>query len=426
MLERGPYRTALLFAASLLACGPSRSVRGSAPLSPLDLGEARPAPVVQKLRVVALAGPRYRRVAGWRDRIGDRLDSVADQLAVRFGLQLEVVDVAEWTALDDGLDRLLTALEEAAPHPTADLVVGFTAAPPPRRARMQNLVRAEYAGRYVVARSQATYFRPSQTEALHHAEVRALLHGVALVFGAVPDCPPSLMARRASFAPLERRHWRWTPLNLGLVRAHATLDLRRPGKVPTDIAQAALELLAKTPGEAGRCEARAVTARKALLGAVLKAGQAPPPVKDDAVERGRAALAAGDAQAAYDLCDPVAARAPDGDAPLCAGHAAAALARWGDAVRNLRAHLAFHPDDESAVLRLAKAVGRDGDDEAARALLLRYVAAHPDHVRARLNLGVAHARLGDYDAARAAWQAVLGRDPENADARDLLARIPQR
>ncbi len=426
MLGRGPYRTVLLFAASLLACGPSRSVRRDTPRSPLDLGEARPAPVIQKLRVVALADARYRRVAGWRDRIGDRLDSVADQFAVRFGLQLEVLAVTEWAATGDDLDVLLASLEESGPHPRADLVMAFSAAPPPRRARMPHLVRAAYAGRYVVARSQTTYFRPAQTEALHHAEVRALMQGVALVFGAVPDCPPSLMATRASFRPLDPHHWRWTPLNLALIRAHSTLDLRRPGRVPADIAEAALDLLARSPGTTGRCEARALTARKTLLGAVLQAANTPEPLKDDTVELGRAALEAGNAARAFDLCDPVAARAPDGDAPLCAASAAEALERWPDAVRNLRAHLAHHPDDEPAVLRLAKAVGRDGDDEAARALLRRYVTAHPDHLRARLNLGVAHARLGEYDAARTAWQAVLGQDPDNVDARDLLGQLPHR
>lgn len=381
--------------------------------------------MVQRLRVAALADGRYRRVAGWRDRIGDRLDSAADQVAVRFGLQLEVVAVVDWEATTGDLDTLLGELEESRPVETVDLVVAFTAAPPPRRARMPHLVRAAYAGRYVVARSQAAYFRASQTESLHHAEVRALIHGLAVVFGAVPDCPPSLMAQRATFEPLRRQHWRWSPLNLALVRAHATLDLRRPGRVPPDMANAALELLARSPGAVAKCEPRALADRKVLLGAVLKAANSAPPPVDDSVVRGLAALEAGDAAQAYALCDPVSARAPDGPAPECAGRAADALGRWPDAVRNLRAHLVHHADDEDAVLLLAKAVGRAGDDEAARALLRRYVAAHPDHVRARINLGVAHARLSEFDAARAAWERVLTADPGNADAAALLEQLPR-
>jgi len=380
---------------------------------------------VQRLRIAALADARYRRVAGWRDRIGDRLDSVADQLAVRVGLRLEVVTLAGWEATSGDLDTLVASLEAQRPEPTADLVVAFTAAPPPRRAKMSNLVRAPYAGRYVVARSQQAYFRAAQTEALHAAEVRALLHGVARVFGAVPECAPSLLAERASFEPTDAAHWRWSPLNLALVRAHATLDLRRPGRVPADIAQAALERLSAGSDGAARCESRAISQRKKLLGAVVQAAHATtsPPV-DERIEAGRAALAKGDAAAAFDACAPIASRRPEGDASLCAGQAAARLARWADAVRNLRAHLAHHPGDEDAVLLLAKAVGRSGDDEAARALLQRYVAVHPLHMRARVNLGVAHARLGEYAAARSSWEAVLARDPDNADAKDLLSQLP--
>jgi tetratricopeptide (TPR) repeat protein len=203
------------------------------------------------------------------------------------------------------------------------------------------------------------------------------------------------------------------------------LDLRRPGKVPADIAQVALDVLARSPADAGRCAPRALAARKLLLGEVLKAANAPEPVVQEGVIQGLAALEAGDPEKAFELCDPVSAANPKGPAALCAGRAAEALGRWPDAVRNLRAHLALHPADEDAVLLLAKCVGRAGDDEAARALLRRYVAAHPDHLRARTNLGVAHARLHEYQAARAAWNEVLRRSPENADALELLSHLPK-
>ena len=77
------------------------------------------------------------------------------------------------------------------------------------------------------------------------------------------------------------------------------------------------------------------------------------------------------------------------------------------------------------MLRLAKLVGRSGDDGAARGLLRRFVESHPDHLRARVNLGVALARLGDYAGAREQWEAVLQRAPGQSDARELLEQLPR-
>ncbi len=393
--------------------------------APPGVAEARPVPRVQRLRVVAVATPSYRRLPTWRARIGDRVDSAADLLAARFGIELHLARVASWDGEADDLDALLQAVSGA--HPDADLVMSFTAAPPPRRARMRDMVRALYAGRAVALRSQTTWFRPAETEAVHHAEVRALLQGVGTVFGALPDCPPSLMAERPSFEPLEPQNWRWSPLNLALVRIHATLDLRAPGKVPADIALRALEAI--SAAGAPRCEEDAVARRKVLLGAVVQAASAPedPQQAKDAAElaRGQSALEAHRYAEALERCGAVAVRDPASGAARCAGFALEAQSRWDEAVAALRAHLAHHPDDEEAVLVLARAVGRAGDDGAARALLVRYVEAHPEHLRARVNLGVAHARLGDYEAARAQWQSVLERDPKNADALDLLSRLPR-
>lgn len=427
--------TAMLRPAALLAClavllsacGGARS-RAPRP-SPLALGEAPPPPLQQRLRVVALADERFRRVPEHRARIGQRIDELSDQLAARVGLRLDLLAVEAWESRGvDHLEHLLVALEEAKPAIEADLVIAFTAAPPPRRTRMDDLVRSRYAGRYVVVRSLTPYFAAGDLERLHEAEVLALMHGVGHVFGALPVCGPAVMSTRADFRTGDRRAWRWSGFNLELMRIHATLDLRRGGgeRIPADIARRALGVLANPPRETA-CAAEALAQRRELLSAVVQAPppQAPaPPAEDGAIAAGLAALDSGNAEQAFALCEPIAAGDPTGDAPRCAGLAAVQLGRGEEAVRYLRAYLAHHPSDEDVVLHLAREVGRTGDDAAARALLERYVERHPGHLRARVNLGVAYARLGDYARARSQWEAVLTQEPEHADARDLLSKLP--
>jgi len=425
----------------LAGCGgPARAPEeGSA----VDLSGARPLPEIQRLRAVALVDGRYRRIPNYDQRVGDRLDAVSDHLAARFGLPLDLLSVRPWTPPRETgeVEALLAEIEEADAAkpgglaPEADLVIVFTAQPPPRRPKMQNLVRSRYAERFIVARSLTSLFPPEAVAALHQAEVVALLHGIGRVFGATPTCEGTIMADEPAFLgqppPLDLG--RWLPLNLALVRAHATLDLRHAGrgsKIPGDIAARALELLASAPPAVERCAGPRLTEREALLRSVTKhrpAPEKPAPEANEAARRrvpgGLAALAAGDAARAFAACEPAAAMEPASDAARCAGLAADRLGRSRDAARYLRAWLAHHPGDEDVVLALARVIGRDGDDRAARALLEGFVSAHPKNVRARVNLGVASARLGDLDAARAQWEAVLRRDPGNADARELLDQL---
>ncbi len=377
--------------------------------------------------MVALAGPRYRAVPGWKARIGERIDEASDQLAARFGLGLELTRLGPWSSSTANLDALLIEVGEARPAPRADLVFVFTAAAPPKRTRTRHLVQSRYANRYVVARSQAAMFPPEAGELIHAAEVRALLHGVGRIFGALEVCAPAIMAEQPGRR--DRRAYRWDPVNLALVRAHATLDLRREG-VPPDLAARAAAILATPSRGMQRCGGRGLEARRKVLAEVgVVAAQpkpaAPPPDEAAvALAAGLSALESGDAKAAYALCAPIAERRP-ALAARCAGLAAESLGLREQAILHLRAHLAARPDDEDAVLRLAMQVGKGGDDGAARALLARYVAANPNHVKARVNLGVAWARLGDYVAARRQWEAVLALDPQHADAKALLRQLPK-
>ncbi len=400
--------------------------------SPLDLGDARPAPRVQRLRVLVRVDDRYRAVPGHRDRIGEVVDSASDQLAARFGLHLDLVRIDTWApGAATEAPPLLDALEALPVPDDVDLVIGVSAAPPPRRARMDDLARARYLGRSVLLRSLTPYFSPAARRALHDAEVLALMHGVGRVFGALPTCGTGVMSDRLDFRRGDPTAWRWHPTNLALVRLHAALDLRRGAtRLPPDVARRAAATLEAAPAPLRSCGER-VTRRRALWAEVAGGEQpepaAPPaaPTGSDAAVAGRAALTAGDAAGALALCEPVAARHPASEAARCAAEAAEAAGDEALAVRYWRAHLAHHPDDEDALLRLARLVGRAGDDGAARALLAAFVETHPDHLRARLNLGVALARLGDYAGARRQWQAILDRAPEHADARQLIEQLPR-
>ncbi len=381
---------------------------------------------MHRLRVVARADARFRSVAGYRDRVGEVIDSASDQLAARFGVELDLLRVEDWNPGDAvDAEQLLERLATEVPGDEVDLVIGFSAAPPPRRARMSDLAYGRYLGRFVVLRSLTPYFRPEQGRALHDGEVLAALHGIGRVLGALPVCGAAVMSERVGFRERDPAAWQWSPSNLALVRLHATLDLRAGGtRLPVDVARRSLEVLASAPPAITQC-GETVTLRRALWTEVAGAVSAEPRADGDAVTEGRAALAAGDAATALARCGPVAEVAPASEAASCAADAALALDDTERATRYLRAHLAHHPDDEGAVLRLAKLVGRSGDDGAARGLLRRFVESHPDHLRARVNLGVALARLGDYAGAREQWEAVLQRAPGQSDARELLEQLPR-
>lgn len=394
---------------------------------------------VRTLSVVALADESWQRVPGFEARIQTTVADASAHLAARFGLVLDLRRVAPWDPPPGGAAALLAALEERRLAPAADLVIAFTAHPPPRRARMPDLARSRYADRYGVLLGLGRYH--PDPRARRAAEAHALVHLVGRILGALPACGRGVMAERPPTNPSDPAIWRFGPTNGALVEAH--LDLRLDGddaglRVGPDTAARARQALV-TPGPDLRCDMSTVDTRRALLAAVVttaRAAEAAGELLSDApgaltqreadqtaVDDARAALE-DDPGAAYATCAPIADRDP-ALAARCAGRAAEALGRHDDAIRYLRAWLSRHPDDEDALLRLAREVGRDGDDAAARALLERAVADRPDFVDARLNLGIARARLGDYLGARAAWQAVLDRCPDHAEARRLLDQLPK-
>lgn len=419
-------------AAALSACA------RPAPQAEIALVTPGPAQAtVRTLTVVALADESWQRVPGFEARIQTTVADASAHLAAAFGLVLDLRRVAPWDPPPGGAAPLLAALEERRLAPAADLVLAFTARPPPRRARMPDLARSRYAGRYGVLLGLARYHPDPRTR--RAAEAHALVHLVGRIFGALPDCGRGLMAERPPSTLADPAVWRFGPTNTALIEAHLPLDGDGDDlKVGADAAARARQVLV-TPGPDVRCDATTVDDRRALLAAVVTAARtaaAPTELLSDEpgartqreVDRAGVddalAMIETDPGAAYTACAPIADRAPE-LAARCAGRAAEELGRHDDAIRYLRAWLSRHPGDEDTLLRLAREVGRDGDDAAARALLERAVAEHPDFIDARLNLGIARARLGDYPGARAAWQAVLDRRPDHVEARRLIEQLPK-
>lgn len=379
-------------------------------------GRLTPLPRARTLRVVAFVDPGAARIAGHAARLGERIASASDHLAALAALQLELVAVRRDAAPAGDLTAALERLEQAAPAPEADLVLLYTADAPVGRTTTAQLVQSRYAGRYVVVRSPATLIPPDDPERLHRAEVELIEHGIGVIFGALPGCVAGLMASTPHLGRQPPVSFR--PLDLQLMRAHARLDLRGGPRVPPAMATEVLALL--DAARPDRCQAGLFDRRRALLAEVA----APPPPTAAPLAAGLAALAAGQHAEAWAACEPIARTAAPGEATRCAGLAGAALGKGDAAIRYLRAHLAARPDDEEALLVLAREVGRQGDDGAARGLLAGFVEGHPDHVRARVNLGIALARLGDLAGARQQWEAALARDPQNPDARELLDQLP--
>lgn len=400
-----------------------------------------PKPLVRALTVVALADDTWQRVPDFEARIATAITHASAHLAAGFGLTLDLRRVAPWEPPPGDAAALLAALERSDPAPAADLVIAFTARPPPRRVRMPDLARSRYAGRHAVIHGLGRYF--DDPTARHAAEVRALLHAIGRIYGALPACGEGIMSDRPADRIVDPAAWRWGPTNTALIEAHATMPLHGPAgdgpRVGAEAAAAARQHLV-APGPDLRCDPVVIDERRALLAAVVTAAARADepeaellsddpdgltqPEADRAAVTEAEALLPTDPRAAWTRCAPIADRQP-ALAAACAGRAAEALGRHEDAIRYLRAWISHHPDDEDALLRLAREVGRDGDDGAAAALLERALADHPDFHAARLNLGIARARLGDYAAARAAWQALLARDPDHAEARRLLDQLPE-
>ena len=138
------------------------------------------------------------------------------------------------------------------------------------------------------------------------------------------------------------------------------------------------------------------------------------------LEKGRQALRANQPSAAYQLCLEHAESQPQSGAARCAATAAQMQAMYPEAIRMWRAHLSFHPKDRTAILSLARCVGRSGDDDGARAILAIAIQELPDWADAYVELGIALYRLSQVRNARAAWQKALELDSKHEDALRLL------
>ncbi|MGK0359668.1 MAG: thioredoxin-like negative regulator of GroEL [Bradymonadia bacterium] len=383
--------------------------------SPLDAAPP-PAPLTRSLTVIAYADPRWQLLVNHRERIGDRIDAASDQLLAHVGMRLDLREVRAWPTPVADLRAGLDALQAADLAPEADLVMLFTARPVDGRATVDRLEASRYMGRYVVVRSLTPYLDGDPVW-LQAGEVLLIERAVARIHGAMPVCGMAMMGDGSGMLSRRMRAWRWHPRSLALVRAHAKLDLKRR-RLSAKAAGQVLEALAATGG----CDRAAIEVRRGVLESL--ATRVEPQVNTSAVVlAGERLLEAGNAVAAFERCAPIAERDPD-RAARCAGMAAIALDDPDSAIRYLRAHMAHNPNDETVVLALARAVGRDGDDGAARSLLALYVAHNPEHLQARVNLGVAMARLGDYPGAKAQWTQVLARDPDHPAATKLLAQMP--
>lgn len=420
---------------------------------PTPVGPAAPSveptgrPVERTLTAVVLVDGRQRKVPGHLALMRGRLSALSEAMTEQFGLALAEGGIVELPTFDgptETLDDTLVGLEgilgrQAAPLPQGDLYIAFVGDPPPARPTIRDMVASRYGGRIVVVRSLSAQFSPQEPERRLGAERVLMLRGVGRVFGALDACGPYIMGRQPplAWASPDRRPVSWHPANRRLVEVHQALEFPRAGaqaRVPKEVAESAGTLLrARLPEAITRCDHATLDRRRALLARLAAAEPeeatppAPPPAApeaDPALAEGLAALDRGESARAFDLCNPVAERDPAGEAPRCAGLAAEALDRPEEAIPLLRAHLSHHPADDKVMLVLARLIGRNGDDGAARALLEGFVTRNPDSLKARLNLGVAYARLGRYDDARAQWQAVLSRDPENASARKLLEGLP--
>ena len=386
----------------------------SATAAEVPIGTAQSVEAVRTLALAIRLDARYALVAGAEERARQSIAAASAALApVGLGLAIRSIRVAAVPEPRASALRLLDAVEQST-DPEADVTVLFTALPAPAPTRDEH-VAGRYTGSALVVRSMTLFFEPEDTAGLADAETRLLLQGIGTIFGAVAFCDDPLMAGRFpptdALPPFQSR-------NVALIRAHRSLDLRRSARprLSAAIAREALNLLTRAQPAERRCAARELAEREKTLLAVLTPTPSPPALP--------AAPANESPEAAWTRCQSAAQTAPDSEAARCAGLAAVAIGRTDEAIRYLRAWRAGHPDDLEAMLGLARTLGRLGDDGAARALLEEFATAHPEAVLAWLNLGVAEARLGRLPRARAAWQHVLRLDPDHADARLLLSKLP--
>jgi len=139
-------------------------------------------------------------------------------------------------------------------------------------------------------------------------------------------------------------------------------------------------------------------------------------------ERGRAALAGGDAAAATSSLREALRLEPNlGDARESLGLALYQMGDLDGAVEELRALLRRQPEAGRGRLILAPALMARQDWATARSELEEVLRRQPDQIQALYSLGLVRYAHGDQNGAIEAYRQVLARSPEHADARYNLA-----
>ncbi|RMH40392.1 MAG: DUF2723 domain-containing protein [Deltaproteobacteria bacterium] len=142
------------------------------------------------------------------------------------------------------------------------------------------------------------------------------------------------------------------------------------------------------------------------------------------VSLGRLAYARGEFEAAGALFRAAAAVRPDHVAAwVNLGVVADRLGRYREAAELTERALALAPDHAVARVNAARFWLRAGDDARARYHAERAVATEPT-ADALAIAGILDARAGRFDRARRRLVRALQLDPNHADARDNLARLP--
>ncbi|MBI1849901.1 MAG: tetratricopeptide repeat protein [Planctomycetes bacterium] len=81
-------------------------------------------------------------------------------------------------------------------------------------------------------------------------------------------------------------------------------------------------------------------------------------------------------------------------------------------------------DDAELWNNLSVLCFEEGDTETAQSYIARALDKHPDYVDALLNLALMDIRLGRYDRAREGLTHIQRLQPENAEAKELLDKLP--
>jgi apolipoprotein N-acyltransferase len=91
-------------------------------------------------------------------------------------------------------------------------------------------------------------------------------------------------------------------------------------------------------------------------------------------------------------------------------------------IEALRRGLELEPDDAEMMFVLGNALRLEGHPDEAEALLLRVLDVRLDHGSAWVKLGLIRQSRGDVDRARSAFLRAIDVDPDNVEARFMLAR----